>query len=105
MCTFYVLPPRSFLGERLAGYLADWFPGLDWGGVSWRRLAEGVTGAAADRPGVYIIHREDLPDGEDTTRALIDGFGAEPGDEVVEVRAGGRAGGLTVRRWRLGEAG
>ena len=30
-----------------------------------------------------------------------DGFGAEAGDEVVEVRAGPKSGELTARRYRL----
>ena len=30
MATFYVLPPRPFLGEWYAGYLRTCFPGLDW---------------------------------------------------------------------------
>ena len=40
-------------------------------------------------------HRE--AEGEDAAEALTNGFGAEVGDEVVEVPATGMAG----RRWRL----
>jgi hypothetical protein len=47
------------------------------------------------QPAVYLIHREELPEGEDATAALRDSFGAENGDDVVEVRAG------TARRWRI----
>jgi hypothetical protein len=45
------------------------------------------------------VFREELPDGTTPADALRDGFGAEPGDEVVEVRVGG-----VVRHWRVGDA-
>jgi hypothetical protein len=47
-----------------------------------------------------VIYREELPDGSETSRALSDLFGAEPGDEVVEVRLDGLAT-LSHRRWTL----
>jgi hypothetical protein len=97
--TFYVLPPRPYLGRCFAGYLGQVFPGLGWEDASWTSLADALTAAATGRADVYVVHREDLPAGEDTARALIDGFGAEPGDEVVEVRAA--AGGLAAQRWRV----
>lgn len=50
---------------------------------------------------VYVIHREDLPPGEGPLSALMNSFGAEPGDEVIEVHAGARPGEWTSRRWRL----
>jgi hypothetical protein len=104
MSTFYVLPPRPYLGRCFARYLQGVFPGLTWDSALWDNLADGLTAAAGCHPGVYVVHREELPDGEDTARALADGFGAEPGDEVIEVCAGGRVGEWTARRWRLGQA-
>jgi hypothetical protein len=95
MSTFYLLPPRAFLGERLAGALEGVVPGLRWTDAGLAQLADAVSAAVAGHPDVYVVHREDLPDGEDPARALADGFGAEPDDEVVEVRAGG------PRRWRV----
>ncbi len=105
MATFYVLPPRPFLGECYASYLQTLFPGLEWASPAWPRLAETVTAAAAAQPGVYVVHREELPEDEELSRALTDGFGAAAGDEVVEVRAGNRPGQLLAHRWRLGRAG
>ena len=58
---------------------------------------------------VHIVHRDDLLVGEALSRALADGYGAESGDEVIEVRLGGVGapsgahGPMTPRRWRLGE--
>jgi hypothetical protein len=50
-----------------------------------------------------VIYREDLPREETAAQALVNGFGAEAGDEVVEVRPGGRPGEITTRRWRIRE--
>jgi hypothetical protein len=101
MSTFYLLPPRPVLGERLAGLLHDLFPGLDWDTTARANLAEALAAAATGRNGVFVAYREDLPEGEPAARALADGYGAEAGDEVVEVRPGPKPGELTARRWRL----
>jgi hypothetical protein len=102
MATFYLLPPRPFLAERFAGFLQTFMPGLDWDADTRSRMADVVGAAAAGRPGVYLVFREDLPAGEPAARALVDGCGAEPGDEVVEVRPGPHPGDLLTRRWRVG---
>lgn len=101
MAVFYLLPSRPLLGRCFAGYLQGLFPGLEWSGPSWSQLADILETAAAERDGVYVIHPEELPLGEGVGRALADGFGAEPGDEIVEVRPGVRPGDWSVRRWRL----
>jgi hypothetical protein len=101
MAIFYLLPPRPFLGQHFAGYLRTLFPGLEWAGTTWTDLADTLAVAARLHEGVYVVYREELPDSEDVERALADGFGAEPGDEVVEVRAGARPGELAVHRWQL----
>jgi hypothetical protein len=103
MSTFYLLPPRPYLGEHFAGYLQGLFPGLHWDSAVWANLAEGLAAAATCHAGVYVVYREELPEGEDPARALADGFGAEPGDEVIELRAG-RPGEWAVRRWCVGAA-
>jgi hypothetical protein len=102
--TFYLLPPRPFLGECFAGYLRPLFPGQEWTRAAWTKLADALAETLACQADTYVVHREELPEGESPARALADGFGAEPGDEVVEIRSGTRPGELTARRWRLGEA-
>jgi hypothetical protein len=102
MATFYLLPPRPYLGERFASFLQGIFPGLRWDRSVWANLTDGLAAAATYHPGVYVVYREELPEGEDPEQALADGFGAEPGDEVIELRLAGRPGELTVRRWQLG---
>jgi hypothetical protein len=99
--TFYLLPPRPSLGEHFAAYLQGIFPDLSWDSDVWANLADGLTAAATCHAGVYVIHREELPEGEDPARALTDGFGAEPGDEVIELRPADRPGAWAVRRWSI----
>jgi len=99
--TFYLLPPRPLLGERVAAFLGALFPGLSWDAATRAELAEAVAGAAARQPDVYVVCREELADDVEPRQALREGFGAEPGDEVVEVHIGPRPGEWTAQRWRL----
>jgi len=99
--TFYLLPPRAYLGECIATYLQGLFPGLTWDN---RDLTETLTAAAIRHAGVHVVYREELPEGDEPARALADGFGAEPGDEVIELHAAQRPGEFVVRRWQLGTA-
>jgi hypothetical protein len=101
MSIFYLMPPRPYLGDRFADFLQTLFPGLAWESTSRTSLAELLGDAAGEREGVFVIYREDLPQEESTLQALVDGFGAEAGDEVVEVRPGGRPGEILTRRWRV----
>jgi hypothetical protein len=97
--TFFVLPPRPLRARPYADFLKSLLPGLDWSHVTWGDLArtlEEVLDAGVD---VFLVHREDFPEGEEPARALADGFGAEAGDEVVEIPAA--LGSAAVRRWRL----
>jgi hypothetical protein len=100
MSIFYLMPPRPFVGDRIAAFLQTFFPGLDWDSSERTGLAE-VLGDRAGRPDVFVVYRDDLPHEESPARALVDGFGAEPGDEVVEVRPGPRPGEVVTNRWRI----
>ena len=100
MAVFYLLPPRPFLGDRFAAFLQSFFPGLAWDSNPRLRLADGYAAALADRPDVYVIYRDDLPPGESLDRALVEGCGAAPGDEVVEVRPSGQPGEVVTLRWK-----
>ena len=101
MSTFYLLPSRPVLGEQFAAYLHAVFPGLAWETAAWADLAELLGAAAARHRDVYVVYGEDLPPGADRAAALVDGFGAEPGDAVIEVVPGAEPGAVTTRRWRL----
>jgi hypothetical protein len=100
--TFYLLPSRPLLGERFAACLTEFFPGLKWDGRYWSALADTLAAVAADQPDVFVVYRDDLPDGEDAATALADGFGAAAGDEVIEI-VPGEPPTLSARRWHLGD--
>jgi hypothetical protein len=101
MSIFYLIPPRPFLGDHFAAFLQIYFPGLDWDSVERTNLADVLADAASRRSGVYVVYRDDLPRDESPLQALVNGFGAEAGDEVVEIRPSGRAGEMIARRWRV----
>jgi hypothetical protein len=104
MSRFYLLPPRPELGERFASFLRSLFPGLDWDAAMRLNLADALGHAAACHEDVIIVYRDDLPIGEPVGRALADGFGAEPGDEVIEIRPTGRGADLVSRRFAIDAA-
>jgi hypothetical protein len=99
--TFYLLPPRPLLGDRVADFLHTILPGLDWDSATRANLAQAVVAVAEAHDDVHVVFRDDLPAGESMANALADGFGAEAGDEIVEVRPAGNSGGLTSRRWSI----
>lgn len=104
MSTFYVLPPRRLPARPYAEFLRGVLPDLDLSRVTWGDLADTLGGFLRSRDDIYLLHREDLPEGEEPAAALANGFGAEAGDEVIEVPAA-VPGTVAVRRWRLGDEG
>ena len=101
MSTFYLLPARPYLGQCFALFLEGLLPGVTLDSTAWPYLADEITALTAGCTDVFLVHREDLPAGEDPARALADGFGAEPGDEVIELRAATRVGDWQVVRWLI----
>ncbi|MFN4257875.1 MAG: hypothetical protein ACK4RK_01155 [Gemmataceae bacterium] len=101
MATFYLLPPRPALRQDLDAYLQRWFPGLSCPAERLAELMDLCGAIATQAADVFIVHREDLPLGEDAVQALRDGFGAEAGDEIIEIRAGQRPGELHAHRCRV----
>lgn len=97
MATFYLLPGRNAVSDQLVDTVGLFLPGIDWTVADRMRLGEVLLDTLALRDGVYLIFRDELPRGSAPELALIDGYGAEAGDEVVEVRPG-----LPSRRWRIG---
>lgn len=101
MATFYLLPPRPILEESFGRFLSTWLPGLRGPVVSGTELAGLLQDHLADHTDVFVIFREDLPEGSDAEEALRDGYGAEVGDDIIELRLGvGER--VISRSWRLG---
>jgi hypothetical protein len=101
MAKFYLLPPRPVLGDAFARFLREWLPGLPAFSDQSTSLTDAIQLVACQDPDVFLIFREDLPEGESPERSLADGYGAEPGDEVIELRLGG-SGDVRARSWFLG---
>jgi hypothetical protein len=99
MAIFYLLPPRPALEDSLGEFLDSWLPGLprpaDLGGDFIDLLT-----ARLARAEVYVVFREELPEGSDAAESLRDGFGAGPGDGIIELRLRG-AREPEPRYWRL----
>jgi hypothetical protein len=94
--TFYLLPPRPLLGQQFAAFLEVCFPGLYFSAAARRDLAEQLGATAQQHGDVFVVFREDLPEGADLRQTLVTDFGASVGDDVVEVPIRGAA-----RRWQL----
>jgi len=92
MSTFYVIPPRECLEQAVAELLGRVLPGLPVEPGISEALLSAVEFEANRYGDVYLVHREDLPGTRDVVNDLIEAFGAEPGDRVIEVSAttGGR---------------
>ena len=103
MSTFYLLPPRRLLMAHFAAAGRDLFPGLNIREPNWSAVVDVVQELAATQPDVYVVYREELPTDIHPLQALKDGFGAERGDEVVEVKPGGKPGEWRTRRWCVEE--
>jgi len=101
MSTFYLLPSRSSLEEYLAEALKPLLPCV---ASQPSPLLEILESTVLLHPDVFVIYRDELPEVEDLDRLLQDGFGAEPGDEVIEVRPGKTRRDWTNRRWRVADA-
>jgi hypothetical protein len=100
MATFYLLPPRACLEECVTELLGRLLPGLPLPAETWDALVGHFAAAAGWPDDIFLIPRDDLPDGEPIPAALAAGFGAEPGDRVVEVGVP-RPGTTPVRAWVL----
>ncbi|MBX9680716.1 MAG: hypothetical protein K2X38_18325 [Gemmataceae bacterium] len=101
MATFYVMPPRPLLGQRFGDFLSGMFPDQSWRSGDWADLAESLANAAEGHAGVYVVFAEDLAEDVAAQEALQRDFGAEPGDDVIEVRATRTLGDWNIRRWQI----
>lgn len=87
MATFLVLPPRELLEHAVTEFANRLLPGLPKPlGLSDVLLAH-VVASLHGGDGAYVIYREELPDTGDTVSVLVEAFGAEPGDRVLEIGA------------------
>jgi hypothetical protein len=91
MAAFYVLPPRDCLDRAVTELFTKLLPGLPLPVDAWAAVTEHLAETASWPADLYLVPRDDLPDGEPIHDALASSFGAETGDRVVEVRLAGSA--------------
>jgi len=82
MADFYLLPPRPIVGEQIAQAVRAYLPGVRVTASDCVRFLAEI----ADRTNgqAFLVHREDLPEGQDVAIAIRDGFGAGPDDRIVQ---------------------
>lgn len=102
MATFYLLPSRASLEHALGELLGRLLPGLPLPVEPWDAIVERIGSAANWPADVFLVPRDDLPEGEPIGAALSTAFGAEPGDRVVEVSLA--RGPSATRAWVLAPA-
>ena len=102
MATFYLLPPRAALEQSLAEVLGRLLPGLPLPADSWDFVTERLGTAAHWPDDLFLVPRDDLPEGESLGNALAAAYGAEQGDRVVEVSMA--RGATATRTWLLAQA-
>lgn len=101
MATFYLLPPRPLMAQHFVTFLQSVFPGLQWDTPTRQNLTEALEAAATCRPDVFVIFREDLPEEEPALVTLMEAYGAEEGDEVIDIQASEGSGRLVPRQWEV----
>lgn len=95
MATFYLLPPRACLEQAVDELFGKLLPGLPLPADAWDALMQQLAETARWPADVFLVPRDELPDGE-PTEALVEACGAGLGDRVVEVSLA-----RPVREWAI----
>jgi hypothetical protein len=99
MATFYVMPSRRVLGQRFADMLSAIGPGAKFVPSDWPELAETLAGVLQQQRDVHVVFREDLDEEMSVKDSLVQHFGADLKDEIVEVRFGADLHHILHQRW------
>ncbi len=102
MAFFYLMPSRSTVGERFAVLLHEWFPGQAWDLQHPAELAERLAEGVQKRDDTFVVFQEDLADDLPIERVLQRDFGADVGDDVIDVRLGSHLLDTQSHHWRIG---
>ena len=85
MATFYLLPPRECLEHAVEQFVNRVLPGVPVPATIWTTLVEQLVGVPSAESTQFVIHREELPGVGSLVQDLVEGYGAEQGDRIVEV--------------------
>ena len=80
MARFLILPAREIIEHSVAEFIGRLLPGHAVPAGLWERIVRDVTENQA-----FVLHREELMEEGDVIDSLVQGFGAEPGDDVTEI--------------------
>ena len=103
MATFFVIPPREYLEQALVEFLHRVLPTVPTSPAVVEAFLGALELEANRAEDVFFVHREDLGGFDDPVRELIEAFGAEPGDKVVEIGATVSSRAATLRRCTVRE--
>lgn len=98
MATFYILPPRERLEQAVVEFVMRALPGLEVTPAVCDALLAGLELEANRKEDAYFVHREDLIGHSHLLNDLVIGFGAEPGDTVLEVGCTAQGRPAAIRR-------
>ena len=101
MATFYVLPPRECLEQALTQFCGRVLPGTPVPGDLCEQFLMHWANGLSELGESLCLHREDLPGSGDVQTDLVEAFGAEAGDRVVEIAWAGGNGVAPVRTWAI----
>ncbi len=101
MATFYVLPARPLVEQMMDRMLAECLPTLPSPLIPLDQFTDLVRDHAERKPNIFVVYRDELPEGTDILEGLRDAFGAESGDDVIELHWGPN-GRIRARSTRLG---
>ncbi len=99
MATFYVLPSRHQLGQRIGEVLTSLFPGTQYSPWDWPDLAEGLAALAEAQGDAHVVYREELDEQLSVKDSLVRHFGAEIDDEIIEIQFGAGLTQFLHQRW------
>lgn len=103
MATFFVIPPRECLEQAIVEFVGRVLPSVPTSPAVLEAFLGALELEANRQEDVFFIHREDLGGFDDPVRELIEAFGAETGDKVIEIGATVSSRAATLRRCTVRE--
>jgi hypothetical protein len=88
MSRFIILPPREVIEHHLATFVGGWLPGVPLPVDLWQTLLNAAIGYPTDDSPFYVIHRCELPSSGSIMEDVMELYGAESGDEIIEITPG-----------------
>ena len=101
MATFYVLPARPLFEQMIDRLLAEWLPTVPGPVIPAEELTDLVRANAERKADIFIVYRDELPEGVNVIDGLRDAFGAENGDDITELHLAPN-GQVRAKSFRLG---